>query len=664
MKKIIMLVAVLALSSGLYAVGDGQGTAAMSNVPAVLAPAMTGVKISVTYTAGTQAWASGVLYFYRPYQGSSAFSVTPGDPGYITGKANSNYGLNIQTDGKSATISVQALTASSGTIIFRYGDLTGGGAGATMMSTTGTFTWAVYSAPTGGPGAAIAAQPTIVVVALTPTITQTITQTSTLTITPTITSTLTVNATLTVQAQITLTQIYRKTAVAPTATATNTLTSAKMTETAAQVVVQTAIANYNATQTVTSIPYITATQKANQTATAVAATSTAVMVAAQTAVIATWTAIAAQTQTGPQKTATAAAALTQTVIVPTYQAIATQAAQTATAIIGGTQTAIATLEANGIASATAQANATGTVVAATKTAIMTQTMCYVATQGWTSTATATPVRGTGQVLPQRVTVNAGDSISSAQIKMQYRAQSAFKGGTIKIGWPSGFPTPSNSFTDASYANVSCESGVTDGITYSGGYLYVTLNAMPAGGYVDYSYQLLTWNIAPGTYTWPWYDANLSRDTSLVSAIKTPVVIVILSATITPTITQTVTATVTPTTIIPGAQFNYHAAVVVSNVPVYIQKVTIANLAAASGRSLSFFNCANASDASASTYAFSITPASGTVYPIIYNFYTPGINFNVGVVVGVIATTGATDNTITAQVEVGGKPFDFFGLFHN
>src|SRR5207237_9520061 len=119
----------------------------------------TGRPITFTYTAPTGGISSGSVTLAVP-SGWSAPSTTSNAAGYTTATAGT-----VSVAG--STITVSSLTLAAGnTFTITYGDTSGGGAGATVTSTTGAQTWqAKEKSTSAGSVANLGSSPSITVYA-------------------------------------------------------------------------------------------------------------------------------------------------------------------------------------------------------------------------------------------------------------------------------------------------------------------------------------------------------------------------------------------------------------------------------------------------------------------------------------------------------------------
>ncbi|HYF81133.1 MAG TPA: hypothetical protein VD973_28805, partial [Symbiobacteriaceae bacterium] len=120
---------------------DGSGTLAVD--PRVITEGGTGATLTFTYTAAPGGMKNGAITVMIP-DGWSAPSLTPTDAGYT----KSSTGV-VSVSGRKITISGLTLGAGQ-TAAITYGDRSGGGPGAPVPATEGTYTFIGQQQSTGG----------------------------------------------------------------------------------------------------------------------------------------------------------------------------------------------------------------------------------------------------------------------------------------------------------------------------------------------------------------------------------------------------------------------------------------------------------------------------------------------------------------------------------
>ena len=146
---------------------DGTGTVAASFLTA--SASQTGLTQTLTYTPAAGSMANGDISFVVPVGWTAPQATTAGAAGYVTATGGSGTNTIAVTGTGPWTVTVSGVTLNQGsaqTLVLKYGDTSGGGAGATAPATTGGVAWTTKQRSSSrGTLTSLAAQPTITVYA-------------------------------------------------------------------------------------------------------------------------------------------------------------------------------------------------------------------------------------------------------------------------------------------------------------------------------------------------------------------------------------------------------------------------------------------------------------------------------------------------------------------
>jgi hypothetical protein len=146
---------------------DGTGTVAATFLTA--SASQTGLTQTLTYTPAAGSMANGDVSFVVPAGWTAPQATTAGGAGYVTATGGSGTDTIAVTGTGPWTVTVSGVTLNQGTaqtLVMKYGDKSGGGAGATGPATTGGVAWTTKQRSSSrGTLTSLAAQPTITVYA-------------------------------------------------------------------------------------------------------------------------------------------------------------------------------------------------------------------------------------------------------------------------------------------------------------------------------------------------------------------------------------------------------------------------------------------------------------------------------------------------------------------
>ena len=146
---------------------DGSGTVAASFTTASASRA--GLTETLTYTPAAGSMANGDVSFVVPAGWTAPQATTSSAAGYVTATGGSGTNTIAVTGTGPWTVTASGVTLNQGsaqTLVIKYGDTSGGGAGATASATTGGVVWTTKQRSSSrGALTNLAAQPTITVYA-------------------------------------------------------------------------------------------------------------------------------------------------------------------------------------------------------------------------------------------------------------------------------------------------------------------------------------------------------------------------------------------------------------------------------------------------------------------------------------------------------------------
>ena len=146
---------------------DGSGTVTASFTTA--SASRTGLTQTLTYTPAAGSMANGDVSFVVPAGWTAPQATTASAAGYVTATGGSGTNTIAVTGTGPWTVTVSGVTLNQGaaqTLVMKYGDTSGVGAGATASATTGGVVWTTKQRSSSrGALTNLAAQPTITVYA-------------------------------------------------------------------------------------------------------------------------------------------------------------------------------------------------------------------------------------------------------------------------------------------------------------------------------------------------------------------------------------------------------------------------------------------------------------------------------------------------------------------
>ncbi len=146
---------------------DGTGTVAASFLSA--SASQTGLTQTLTYAPAAGSTANGDISFVVPAGWTAPQATTANAAGYVTATGGSGTNTIAVAGTGPWTVTVSGVTLNQGaaqTLVMKYGDTSGGGAGATAPATTGAVAWTTKQRSSSrGTLTSLAAQPTITVYA-------------------------------------------------------------------------------------------------------------------------------------------------------------------------------------------------------------------------------------------------------------------------------------------------------------------------------------------------------------------------------------------------------------------------------------------------------------------------------------------------------------------